>query len=200
VVSLDLDVSRETYSKLEEYVKLLLLWNKKINLIGKSTEIEAWNRHVLDSYQLLSYLSKTDRVVDLGSGAGVPGLILSILGISEVTLIESDSRKSAFLLKASRVLGLNTELVNARVETLRLECDVVVCRAFAKIANILEICNANIFPRKKILLLKGKNVNLEIENAKKIWLFNYSIYPSIISDGFVLEIDPEFRKITDLNK
>src|SRR5215469_10920571 len=99
-----LNVSRETLARLETYVQLLMAWNRRINLVGPRTLRDVWRRHILDSGQLLALMPPKARVlVDLGSGAGLPGLILAILGVPEVHLLESDGRKCAFLREAARV-------------------------------------------------------------------------------------------------
>src|SRR5215469_9005705 len=99
-----LNVSRETLARLETYVRLLTAWNRRINLVGPRTLRDVWRRHILDSGQLFALMPpKTRILVDFGSGAGLPGLILAILGVPEVHLIESDGRKCAFLREAARV-------------------------------------------------------------------------------------------------
>ena len=97
-------VSRETLARLEAYAALLTLWSARINLIGRDTVADLWRRHILDSAQLLSFVPERARsMIDLGSGAGLPGLVLAILGVPGVELVEADSRKSAFLREAMRI-------------------------------------------------------------------------------------------------
>jgi tRNA uridine 5-carboxymethylaminomethyl modification enzyme len=185
-----LDVSREVDSRLKEFQSLLVKWNKRINLVSNSTLGDMWNRHILDSLQLLNYIKNYDcKVIDVGSGAGFPGIILSIAGINNITLIESDSNKAAFLFQANK----NVKIINDRVEKcLGLECDILVCRGFAELEKIFE-CTKHILVRKKYLLLKGEECLNEIANAKKHWLFNYKLHDSITHNkGKVIEI-------TDLN-
>ena len=111
------DVSRETFNVVEDFVSLLVKWNKKINLVGKSTIHDVWERHVLDSAQLIKYIPKeTSIITDFGSGAGFPAIILSIIGGWEVHLVESDQRKCAFMREASSRLGLNLHIHNDRIE------------------------------------------------------------------------------------
>lgn len=167
------DVSRETF---EPYVELLLKWNQKINLVSKKcTKEEIWDRHICDSAKLFYSIDRDDTLIDIGSGAGFPGIILSIMGINEVTLIESDERKAAFLLQASKISKNKVIILNKRVEELELKCDILTSRAFASVSKILEICK-NISVRKKILLLKGEKATEEIDEALKIWSFKYRIY------------------------
>ena len=114
-------VPHETFEKLSAYVDLLLKWNSKINLISKNTVDEVWIRHILDSAQIIKYIEdKSYRVLDVGSGAGLPGIILSILGVENITLVDSDQRKCSFLLEAARLLNLKLKVINDRVENI---CD-----------------------------------------------------------------------------
>ena len=99
------DVSRETFNKLDDYVNLLLSTNKKFNLIGKSTEENIWQRHIIDSIQLIKLLNlEQDIVIDVGTGAGIPGIILSICGVNTVYLVESKTKKTNFLKEAANSL------------------------------------------------------------------------------------------------
>ena len=99
-----INVSRETIERLERYAALLIKWNKTVNLVGRSTIADLWRRHMLDSAQLFPYLPKSaGRLVDFGSGAGFPGLVLAIMGAPDVHLVEANARKCAFLREAARV-------------------------------------------------------------------------------------------------
>jgi 16S rRNA (guanine(527)-N(7))-methyltransferase RsmG len=185
-----LDVSREVEIKLKEFQSLLIKWNKKINLVSGSTLSDLWNRHIMDSMQLLKYIKNYNlKVIDVGSGAGFPGIVLSIAGVSDVTLIESDSNKAAFLFQASK----KVRIINDRVEKCQaLECDILVARGFAELEKIFEYTK-HIKVRQKYLLLKGEGYLKEIEAAKKQWLFNYNLHDSIThSKSKIIEI-------TDLN-
>ena len=182
-------VSREAYKKIIEFQQLLLKWNKTINLISSSTVQDVMNRHVLDSLQLLSYMDKCSKVIDLGSGAGFPAIILSIAGAEDVTMIESDSRKSAFLLQAARLSEYKPKIINDRIENIdNLSCDIVTSRAFAELDSIFEY-SSKIEVKDKYLLHKGAGYKNEILNAKKHWLFNETVHDSITSEtGNILEI------------
>lgn len=171
-----LNVSREVNDKLKEFQSLLIKWNKKINLVANSTLSDLWNRHIIDSMQLLKYIKNYNlKVIDVGSGAGFPGIVLSIAGLSDVTLIESDSNKAAFLFQASK----KVTIINDRVEKCReLECDILVARGFAELEKIFEYTK-HIKVKQKYLLLKGEEYLKEIEVAKKHWLFNYNLHDSI---------------------
>src|SRR5689334_6015701 len=126
-----LHVSRETLDRLRIYVDLLTRWNARINLVGASSLVDVWRRHILDSAQLIRHIDPATRVmVDLGSGAGLPGLILGILGVPEVNLIEADQRKAAFLREAARVTQVPVIVHASRVESVKVfTADIVTARA-----------------------------------------------------------------------
>lgn len=180
-----MSVSRE----IDEYIALLQKWNQKINLISRNTVEEIKTRHIEDSRQLKKYIALDDRIIDVGSGAGLPGIVISIDGIADVVLIEADERKSAFLRQAAKISKNRVEVLDERVESIYgLDCDVLVARAFASIKDILSLTK-NIDVRKKYLLLKGKTYRAELSEAGKEWLFEYNVHDSISSDsGVILEI------------
>lgn len=173
------NISDEMFESTAHYFESIIKWNKLTSLIGKSTEDDFWNRHVLDSLQLLKFIpDKNIHIVDLGSGAGIPGFILSIFGIKNVTLIESNSKKCAFLFSIRNLSNNNVEILNQRLtKYTKLKCDLVVCRAFASIEIILT--NTSNFICDNYLLLKGKNYHNELEIAQKKWQFDYKLHNSI---------------------
>jgi len=187
--SIEKFVSREEHKRLLEYNNLLLKWNKAMNLISFKTVNDILYRHILDSLQLLKFISdKNISLVDVGSGAGFPAIVLSICGISEVTLIESDSRKAAFLLQASDLSSGVIRIENNRVENLSLECDILTARAFSSLDSIFDYTK-KIKVRDKYLLHKGKTYKSELQDARKRWLFDVKIHDSITSrGGKILEI------------
>ncbi len=177
-----LRISRETKKQIDEYQRLLLKWNEKINLISKNALNDFWQRHILDSLQLMQFISSHDiEILDIGSGAGLPGLILSFAGIKCVRLVESDSRKAAFLYEAAKISCNKVTVINDRIENLSLACDVITARAFAELARIFELTK-KITIRQKYLLLKGENYQKELANAQKTWLFDIEKYDSITSN------------------
>lgn len=180
-----MNVPHET---LATYMSLLQKWNQTINLVSPKDLEHLWERHVLDSAQLIKFIQADDRVVDVGSGAGLPGIILAIMGIKYITLVEADKRKAAFLLQASKLAMHDIIILNKRVENLSLECDILTCRGFASIVNTLELCK-HIVVKKKFLFLKGAQVHKEIDAAKILWDFEYNIKPSITNKtGYVVEL------------
>ena len=129
----DTDVPRETAERLAAYADLLVRWQRRINLVGPATLADLWRRHMLDSAQFLDHApGRGGTWVDLGSGAGFPGLVLAILGAGDVHLVESDGRKCAFLAEAARVTATPVRIHRVRAEALAgVAADVVVSRAFA---------------------------------------------------------------------
>ncbi|MCW5771399.1 MAG: 16S rRNA (guanine(527)-N(7))-methyltransferase RsmG [Rhodospirillaceae bacterium] len=177
----DLGVSRETRDRLVAYVQLLLRWNQRINLIGRATEDEIWWRHVLDSGQLAPLLPVAARsVADLGAGAGLPGLILSILNSSaQIHLIESDQRKCAFLREAIRVTQSTAILHESRVEAASLPPqDVIVARALAPLDKLLEMAENLISIHTLCVFPKGARAELELTEARAHWNMQVRQVPS----------------------
>lgn len=174
-----INVSRETFAALQNYVLLLLKWNQRINLISKQTEKDIWQRHILDSAQLISYIDYDQKVIDVGSGAGLPGIVLSILGVKSVVLIESDERKAIFLREAAKLSLNKIDVLNQRVEMIQgLEGDIVTSRAFASLEKTLSFI-ARLKINDKIVLLKGKDAMIEVKKALSKWSFDYISHDSI---------------------
>ncbi len=168
-----LKVPREIIATLEKYQQLVLKWNDVINLVSKSTIQDFWVRHIVDSLQLLEFIPNRDiELIDVGSGAGLPGIVLSIAGVRNVTIIEADSRKCAFLLQAAALSSNKIVVINQRVEDVKLTCDILTSRAFANLNKIFS-CTANIKVRDKYLLLKGENYQTELKEACDNWSFDY---------------------------
>lgn len=183
------NISRETINALEKYQSLTLKWNNTINLVSCNTEHEFWVRHILDSLQLMRYINEQNiHLVDVGSGGGFPGIVLSIAGIQNVTLVESDIRKSIFLLQASKISSNKVKVVNQRIEDIKLDCDILTSRAFAQLEKIF-VYTKHINVKNKYLLFKGEQYQKEIEIAKKRWSFCHSVYDSETSNNSkILEI------------
>jgi 16S rRNA (guanine527-N7)-methyltransferase len=184
-------VSRETLHKLEIYVALLLKWQTKINLISNTTVNDVWKRHILDAIQLLSFYDhETSTLLDIGTGAGIPGLLLAIAGNKKTILVESDTRKSAFLKEAARVTDSNVEIHNKRIESLKFQdIDVITSRACANIHQLL-IYSSNFLSNNTVCLFpKGENYTKEVEEAQKNWHFSYDVFPSLSdSSGNIIKI------------
>ncbi|MCF8482960.1 MAG: 16S rRNA (guanine(527)-N(7))-methyltransferase RsmG [Rhodospirillum sp.] len=173
-------VSRETGERLAAYLAVLKKWQSRINLVGKSTLTDPWRRHMLDSAQLLSLIPEGTRVLmDLGSGAGFPGLVLAILGVPEVHLVESDTRKCAFLTEAARVSETKITLHPKRLEALDpFPVDLVTARGFASLARILTWAAPFLLAGAQGLFLKGQSVDDELTEAHKIWMMREERFQS----------------------
>ena len=159
-----LDVPRETQEKLDCYVQLLIKWQARINLISSKTLPEIWHRHILDSAQLVSYLPKTPSVIlDMGSGAGLPGVILAILTGHQLHLVESDSRKIAFMRTALRETGTSAILHEQRMETvLALRPDIITARALAPLSQLITLASGQHHEKIEYLFLKGREAKQEL--------------------------------------
>lgn len=183
-------ISHITLEKIIEFKKLLLRWNKSLNLISNSTLKNIINRHILDSLQLLNFFNKSSTIIDLGSGAGFPGIVLAIAGVKNVTLIESNAKKSAFLFHASKLFCKDTIIINDRIENIdNLHCEIVTSRALGNLCTIFQY-SSKIKIKKKLLLHKGSNYKKEIIQAQKHWLFNKIVHDSLTSKtGKILEIN-----------
>jgi 16S rRNA (guanine527-N7)-methyltransferase len=156
--------------KIEDFERLLLKWNSKINLISKSSEKDILYRHILDSVQLIKYIDKEKKVIDLGSGGGFPGIILSYAGVKNITLVESNRKKCAFLLQASLLSDFTIKIRSERCEDIKdLQGDIITARGFASIKDILALSTNLRTNSTEYLLLKGKSADIEIMDAKKEW-------------------------------
>ena len=180
------DVSRETMQRLEAHLDLLAKWNPRINLVAKSTLADAWTRHVADSAQLWPLRPVGARLwLDLGSGAGFPGLVIAALAAEaapelEVRLVESDTRKAAFLATAARAAGLTVTVLDARIEDLPPQsADVISARALAPVATLLGMTEKHRRPEGTGLFPKGATVQNEIAEAARHWRFNHKIHTSL---------------------
>jgi len=186
-----LDVSRETIDKFQAYLTLLEKWQRRINLVANSTLAEAWQRHILDSGQLAAlYPPQTTRVMDVGSGAGFPGLVLAIMGGVTVDLVESDQRKAVFLSTVIRELGLPAKVHNQRIETLpRLFPDVITARALAPVPKLLKLIENQLHPEIVCLFLKGASVEDELTNLQTYSTMGSITHASLSGPtGVVLEL------------
>jgi 16S rRNA (guanine527-N7)-methyltransferase len=190
-----LNVSRESLVKLETYVQLLLTWQAKINLIGPSTIEGVWKRHVLDGLQLLPLMApKTEVIADLGSGAGIPGLILALGGNLKVHLYESNGKKVAFQREVIRQTRANAEVHQIRLETLESHLPTklpqyVTARALAPLDRLLGWSSPFLTRGAIGLFHKGQDVDSELLEATKSWKIGALKHPSITdSMGCILEV------------
>ena len=191
-----IDVSRETIVLLQRLGLLVEKWNKSINLISKKTVPEIWNRHILDSAQIF-YANKKSfkKWLDMGSGAGFPGLVVAILAQDkniggETVLVESDKRKCVFLSTVKRELNLNLSIINNRIESCdRQAADVISARALADLPSLLDLSFNHLSDNTTLIFSKGKSWKEELVAAEKTWNFSWEAVTSITnSNSVVLKI------------
>ena len=191
-------VSRETIVSLKKYEDRLINANKTLNLIGKSTINKIWTRHFLDSVQVIDFIDKNDKtLIDVGSGAGFPGLVLAIILNDrkiplKVKLVEKSPKKVKFLKNLIGELNLNVEVINKNIFEYQKKLfeDVFVTRAFKPLKIILQLIHNKAENWKKIFVFLGKTGENELLEASKIWDIEYKQRVSVTSsDSIVLEIN-----------
>ena len=197
-----IQVSRETITSLKKYEDLLIKANKSLNLVGNSTINQIWSRHFLDSAQVIDFVDKNDKcLVDLGSGAGFPGLVLAIACKDrkiplKIKLIEKSSKKVKFLKNVIEELDLKVEVFNQNIleEEIKFVEDVFIARAFKPLKKILQLMHNNAENYKKIFIFLGKTGKNELLQASKSWDIEYKQRVSVTSsDSMVIEIN-RFKK------
>ena len=176
------DDGRPILTKLSEYKKILLKENETMNLIGKSTITDLDERHLLDCIQIVKYLPQREKsVIDIGTGAGLPGIILSIIGVKNLHLVEKSPKKSSFLENCKLRLGLNYVVHNKSIsEISNLNVDYITARAFASIEKIISMTKKIINRQTKFILHKGKSYLTELETINTQKYF-WETHPSITS-------------------
>ena len=196
-------VSRETITSLKKYEDILKKGNSSINLIGKSTNNQIWSRHFLDSSQVIDFIDKNDiNLVDIGSGAGFPGIIISILAKDrkipiKIRLIEKSPKKADFLNEVINKLGLDVEVSNINIfdNQSKLSENIIIARAFKPLEIILELIHKKAKNWKKIFIFLGKTGQTELLQASKSWDIKYKQRMSITSnDSIVIEIQTLRKK------
>lgn len=188
-------VSRETFTRLETYKRLVKQWNPRINLVAAADVEELQARHIDDCMQVADMTAaESGRWADLGSGGGLPGIVMAIVkadtGLSFV-LIESDQRKAAFLRTVVRETGLgNTTVISQRIEALPpLDAAFVSARALAPLTKLMAYLDRHLAPGGKAFLMKGRQWRSEVEDARTEWRFGCMVHPSVTQDGAaILEI------------
>ena len=166
--------------KLIKFLKELAIHNKRTNLVGKSTLVNPWRSHILDCIQVSPFIkNRNSTILDMGTGAGLPGLVLAIIGYKNVNLVDSNRKKINFVKHISKKLDIGVKIVLSRIEKLNnLKFDFLISRALANL-NKLFIYSHKLTDKDTVLIfLKGKKVKNEIHEAKKTWSFNIEIYPS----------------------
>lgn len=186
----DKGVPRGTREALERHVALLRRWNRRINLISPESEPDIWRRHVEDSLQLRTHMPQAEAAIDLGSGAGFPGLVLAIATGVHFHLVESDRRKAAFLAEAARAASAPATVHTARIEHATLpKVHVITARALAPLTRLLAYTNPHLHPDGVALFLKGEHVEAELaEAAAEGWRFSHQRHASLTGSGSVLVV------------
>jgi 16S rRNA (guanine527-N7)-methyltransferase len=197
------NVSRETIEKLNIYNHFLLENNKLLNLIGKTTENNVFSRHFTDSAQIYDLIDDKSEIIDIGSGAGFPGVIIKILMDSKkiegnVVLLDKSPKKCKFLDDLSKKLGLKVEIKNVKLEHYKFDkISTIISRAFKKAIETIDILFKNNDKIKSIILMKGKTYQHELEDAKKKYTFDLEKFRSITSDeSYILKISNIKRSTT----
>ena len=191
------NLNRKQIDLIDSYIIKLTKSNQIHNLVGPSTIDIAWDRHVNDSLQLSEFiLKKNTSIIDFGTGAGLPGVILYIFGYTNILLIDSKMKKINFIKEFAHEQNLEIKTICTRVEKIKNQkFDFVICRAFAPLIKLLDY--SRFFNKKNtsLLFLKGRSVKKEIEDAKKYFSFEYCLYQSKSEGGgFVLKIN-KFKKL-----
>jgi 16S rRNA (guanine527-N7)-methyltransferase len=190
------DVPRETQAELDRFVALLLRWNSTVNLVARADEPFLWDRHISDSLQLASLMvPRPERAIDLGSGAGFPGLILALVTGVPFDLIEADQRKAAFLREAARLTGAPAQIHPIRIETADLPpAPLITARAVAALPKLLALAAPLLAPGGMCLFLKGATADAELTHAATQWQMQ--------ADGIPSRTSPDARilRITQLSR
>jgi 16S rRNA (guanine527-N7)-methyltransferase len=191
----DLDVSRETLQKLQTYADLLIKWQKAKNLVANSTLDDLWRRHFLDSAQLAPEMCKVFgekqlTILDIGSGAGFPGLVLSVMGLGRAHMVEANGRKCIFMRNVSRETSADAQICNDRIENISpFPVDVIVSRACASIGQLLTWSAPFLVSNPEIWLLKGETAEDELTEAQACWNMKIQRINSLSdSSGVILRL------------
>ena len=203
VPKFNLDVSRETLKRLDEYSKDIILKNKEINLISKSTESSIKSRHIADSMQTIDFIDKNDIKIctDLGSGAGLPGIVLGIIMSSKkptfkVIFYEKSYHKSNFLREMSKKFNLDAEIYQKNIfNEKNLITDVIISRAFKPLPVIFQIAKTNFKNFKYIILFLGKSGKKILKDAMKNWKFDYEERKSLTNEESIIVKISNLKKI-----
>lgn len=208
-------VSRETLERLKTYEALLRKWQKAVNLVSPGTLDRVWQRHFADSAQLLAHAGKPKLWLDIGSGAGFPGLVIAILLANRsdvsVHLVESNTRKCAFLAEVVRQTGASVEIHASRIESLGggdtvIAADIISARALAPLDSLLGLAmpflgpDASGAPDAKGLFLKGKGIDVELAAAKEAYSFDLVLHDSMSDEQGRIAVISQLRKTEPIEK
>ena len=186
------NLSKNQIDLFDSYILKLKKSNQVHNLVGPSTIDVVWDRHINDSLQLSEFiLKKNSSIIDLGTGAGLPGVILYIYGHANILLIDSKMKKINFIKEFAYEQNLEIKTICTRVEKIKNQkFDFIICRAFAPLSKLLDYSRFFTKKNTSLLFLKGRSVKKEIHDAQKSFNFEYKLYPSKSEgDGCVLKIN-----------
>ena len=197
ILAKDLNFNSKKLELIESFVQEVLNYNQKYNLISKNSEKEIWNRHVLDSAQLVKHIDHKNfnSLADLGTGAGFPGIILAIFYSDIITfhvkLYEKSKVKVDFIKVIIKKLKLeNTHIYDNDYQSHLLDADYILCRAFKKLPEILRISRETSKKSHKLIVMLGKSAQEELNKASKELIYKYKLVPSITaSDSKIIIID-----------
>ena len=193
----ELNVSRGTIERLEAFVELLRRENEVQNLVSRATLDDIWSRHILDSAQLLMLSEGASRWLDLGTGAGFPGLVVAALHPGPVTMVEARKLRVDFLHRAAEVLDLpsGTRILCAKAERVPDEkFDVISARAFAPLPRLLDLAERFASPETRWVLPKGKNAKSELEEALQSWQGEFRLEPSLTDADAQIIVAEQVRR------
>ena len=185
-------LNKTQVDKIDFYLSSIIEHNKHTNLVGKSTIENIWDRHVLDCLQLTKYIiNKKLKIIDLGTGAGLPGVLFSIVGYQRVLMVDSVKKKTDFVRKIIKELSLTAKIQNKRIEKPPTsQHNIIVSRALAPLVKLLTYARMYSNKNTTSLFLKGRNANSEIDIASKVYFFEFEKIKSLSSDdGCVLKIN-----------
>ena len=193
---------RETFKSFCEYEALLSKWNKKINLVSQNTLAQLWNRHFLDSGQIINHVDALGKKwVDVGAGAGFPGLVVALLLRDrkidcDMVLVEKNTNKVFFLNEVIRKLNLNVKVINKNVDIIEpLNADIFTARAFSELKKLIELAYRHRKERGVCLFLKGENYRFELDKTLNYWFFDYDIFDSVSnSSGKIIRVKKIFKR------
>jgi len=187
----DFNLSDNQIHKYNRFVEFLSVWNSKINIVGKSTLFNPVNSHILDSLQITKFINDAkSKIIDIGTGAGLPGLILSIYKFKNVFLVDSNIKKINFIQHVSKELDLSANIIYSRIEDIKdKKFDYIVSRALANLDKLLSYSSHLSHKNTQMIFLKGKKFQDEINFAKNRWKFKVSAHKSLSDErGRVLII------------
>jgi 16S rRNA (guanine527-N7)-methyltransferase len=195
-------VSRETFERLLAFEGIIQKWSRKINLVSSSAVDQLWERHILDSAQLVRMKPEALSWLDMGSGAGFPGIVLAVLLAdrpgSRVDLIEANTKKVSFLRAALSELGLSGNVHNARIEACQGVIDrpqIVTARALASLNDLLSLAEPWLMRGATGLFHKGRDFRVEVENSAAVWRYRLVQHPSLTEPGSaILEVSEPVRR------